>query len=87
MSTNKPGYNRLYFHVERQKIINALGGICAECDSIITLEIHHIDASKKRKVNGSLDRLTEWKENFDNLQVLCSDCHREFHCGKKWWER
>lgn len=79
MSTNPPGYLVSYYAVEREKIIRRLGNRCSRCGTSTDLEIHHIDNCNLGRGRGRLDRLTEWRRHFDNLQVLCMDCHNRLH--------
>jgi len=64
------------------EIILELGGKCVTCglSDIRVLDINHIDRGKKkrppkREYNWAR-RLKEWKENIDNLELMCSNCHR-----------
>lgn len=81
MPTNKKGYIHAYYHRERAKIIRALGGKCLKCGCSEYLEIHHVNNGHKEICSGAgqLTRLCEWKANLDNLALLCSEHHQEYH--------
>lgn len=81
MPTNKKGYIHFYYHRERAKIIDTLGSKCLKCGCIDNLEIHHINNGHKEIMSGAgqLKRLQEWKQNIDNLSLLCHEHHMEYH--------
>ena len=81
MPTNKKGYINVYYHKERAKIIKKLGGKCLKCGRIENLEIHHIRNGHKEVMSGAgqLARLCEWKTNMDNLSLLYTNHHQEYH--------
>lgn len=89
MPTNKPGYSRRFYHAEREKVVIELiqRGSCCEHAIPACAEIHHIEPLNGNRPNGRLDRLYEWRQNMDNLEALCPECHRKIHCGKEYWER
>jgi len=70
------------FWKKKKEIINELGGKCKKCgiSDIRVLEINHIDRNKKERppklnyTNGN--RLSEWRRNMNNLELLCANCHR-----------
>lgn len=79
MPTNKKGYGKNYYQGERRRIIEKLGGKCKECGGEDRLEIHHIRPILKGGNRGREARLVEWKRNMDNLEILCHDCHKDWH--------
>jgi len=83
MVTNRKGYLKEYYRRERAKIIERLGGCCEVCGSTERLHIHHKTGflGKNGNGRGMLNRLTEWKRNFNDLMLLCEDCHRALHEG------
>jgi len=85
MATNKKGYLKRYYRRERKKIIEKLGGKCSKCreKEYNVLEIHHIVPLNGNRPNGQLARLTEWKRNMHNLDVLCGRCHKAHHKNEK----
>ena len=68
---------------ERKKeLIKRLGGKCIKCgiSDIRVLDVNHKNPLKKerpkdRKYNWTR-RFKEWDKNFNNLELLCSNCHR-----------
>lgn len=87
MPTNKPGYIHQYFARERARIIEHLGGRCAQCGAGGVLQIHHLEPLNGNRPEGELNRLTEWKRHLENLQLLCPICHLDAHNGvRKWWK-
>ncbi len=79
MVTNKKGYIAEYYHRERQRIIDELGGKCLRCPETENLEIHHILSLNGNRPNGQLARLVEWRKNMSNLEVYCHDHHCDVH--------
>ena len=79
MATNKKGYLKMYYQNGRNEVLTALGGVCNECGSKNDLQIHHINPLNGNRPNGQLARLTEWRRNIDNLELLCERCHRAVH--------
>lgn len=77
--THKKGYLKSYYRKNRKEIIDILGKKCKKCGSISELHIHHKKPIKAGQGRGSLWRLTEWKRNLKNLEVLCSNCHKDNH--------
>ena len=76
-------YKRQQRFLDRKlEIIKSLGGKCKNCglDDCRVLDINHIDRSKKQRPKKQgytwTFRLTEWKKNIKNLELLCSNCHR-----------
>lgn len=52
----------------KQKVFDLKGRICSECDDTTHLDVHHV-----------LPRHMWWKDEIDNLIVLCRDCHEDIH--------
>jgi 5-methylcytosine-specific restriction endonuclease McrA len=77
----------LYYHRERDKIIEKLGGKCRVCGSRDNLEIHHIKPCKRYWTSGGNSggtvRLRDWRRNFDKLVLLCKRCHFLWHLKEK----
>lgn len=87
MPTNKKGYKILYYRKNRAKIIKILGGKCLKCSTIESLEIHHV-RDKDKKIGcsaGQSQRLKDWKENIENLALLCYEHHKEYHALAGDW--
>lgn len=79
MPTNKNGYMNGYYRKERNRIVAELGGMCVSCGGTDKLEIHHKKPILKGGNRGREARLTEWKRNMDNLELLCHECHKDWH--------
>jgi 5-methylcytosine-specific restriction endonuclease McrA len=87
MPTNRRDYIAAYFARERARLVEFLGGQCAQCGTTCDLQFHHINPLNGNRPTGKLNRLTEWKKHLDNLQLLCPVCHLDAHNGvKKWWK-
>ena len=57
--------------------------ICSESE-YCTLDLHHIDPSKKDFAIGSMVFNRSWSsilEEISKCVVLCSNCHRKVHAG------
>jgi len=68
MDTNKEWYNSVYLKSEHWKEIRKMalwsaGYKCEKCSCSITLQVHHRTYKNK------------WKEQREDVQVLCNDCH------------
>lgn len=87
MVTNQKGYMRKWYKKQRDIIIAQKSGKCEACGSKQQLEIHHIKPLNGNRPNGRLERLYEWKNNLDNITVLCHDCHCATHGMELWYER
>lgn len=76
------GTRMFYFWREKLKVIKKLGGKCKQCGitDYRVLDINHIDRLKKNiplKRNYSWEfRVKDWQKNIENLELLCSNCHR-----------
>jgi len=81
MPTNRQGYKSEYYHRRRAEIIKQLGGKCLMCETTLNLEIHHLLGYKGLQVNGrgQLIRLRDWRDNIDDLILLCYECHQWHH--------
>lgn len=79
-------YNTYKGNENKNKAIQYLGGKCKCCgyDKFpCSLDLHHKDLSQKdpnfrTKGGWSWERL---KKEIDKCILLCSNCHRAFHCG------
>ena len=67
-----------YYHREKGKIMDALGGVCYECGTDENLEIHHIIPLAKKN-RPQAERIREWKVSLkkNNLLLLCWPCHKK----------
>jgi len=86
----KDFWNKNDYHIRRKKkywedkivLIKELGGKCEWCGQkdVRVLDINHKDRNKKKRPKNLSytwqRRLKEWKENKNNLQILCANCHR-----------
>lgn len=72
-------YFKNYIKSEKQKIFYALGNSCSRCGTQNQLEIHHKIPLGHNRPIGTPNRLTEWKKNLWNLQLLCKSCHKHIH--------
>ena len=82
---NKNGYALLTkkrVWARKTELIKKLGSKCIKCgiSDIRVLDINHKDPSKKerpkdRKYNWTR-RFKEWNKNFNNIELLCANCHR-----------
>ena len=67
------------YHRRRLQAIGAMGGRCAKCGSVDSLEFDHIDRAFKR---GEIAKwLTQGEQKYlkelERCQLLCKPCHRE----------
>jgi len=75
------------FILQTQNMIkNQLGWFCSECGSLEYLQVHHITkplVQMKNRGRGQKRRALEWRKSLrvNNLKVLCTDCHVEYHRG------
>jgi 5-methylcytosine-specific restriction endonuclease McrA len=76
-----PGTSRQneYNHREEGKIMDALGGRCAECGTYQYLQIHHIKGHNLSPGRPFAERLRDWKEQLKagNLILFCVECHKK----------
>jgi len=72
-------YSQQYYHTRRNKIIQDLGGRCAQCGSSENLEIDHCDPSEKQFDIGNLlnHSKEEVERELSKCQLLCHDCHKK----------
>ena len=67
---------------QKLSLIKELGGKCIICGNrdIRVLDINHKDRDRKKRPKRLCytwqRRLKEWKDNKDNLELLCANCHR-----------
>lgn len=79
---NSYAYGKKDFWDQKRKIVDQLGGKCKSCgvNDIRVLEINHIDRNKKKRPKNlnytNNGRLKEWKDNMNNIELLCANCHR-----------
>ena len=60
----------------RQWLLENVGDSCSECGSTENLEFDHINpALKTNRVSFHSMGLSTIKEQVDNIQTLCHDCH------------
>lgn len=66
----------------RQDYIQFRRGLCEEClrRGVITpgVEVHHLQRITSENINDASVTL-----NFDNLELLCKECHYEAHRSKE----
>lgn len=73
-------------HQKRLKAVEKLGGkciICGYCRYTGSLDIHHLDPSKKDTKFSQMRGWT-WErilKEIDNCVLLCKNCHSELHAG------
>jgi hypothetical protein len=68
------------YHIQRQVLIDSLGGECEICHSKTNLQFHTIDGTGEHGCGG-------WKKLYlvkinmekDNIQLVCKKCHTEIH--------
>lgn len=75
-------YQRLWYARRREFLLAELGGRCVSCGATESLEIDHIDRTKKRVATDKRGILfsysIEWlKSELPNYQILCKPCHVE----------
>lgn len=71
-------YMRERYRRVRSEIEQLLGGCCAQCGTVSSLQIDHIDRTKKTM---RVNRMTSVKrerllKELENCQLLCDSCHR-----------
>lgn len=70
----------------KKKAIAYLGGKCARCSyskSYMSLHFHHKNGDTKESIisdiiEGSWQRI---EQELDKCELLCANCHMEFHFG------
>lgn len=84
LKTRKLRLNKLRHQYHKYKIEKG----CFKCgeNHPACLDLHHPDSSKKEGNPGTMITQRGWsfekfKNHFDDLQVLCSNCHRKLHYG------
>lgn len=63
--------------------IKSKGGCCEDCGSVIDLEVHHVDPSKKVTHRIWSYSAAKREEELKKCKVLCGDCHENVHDMKK----
>ncbi len=76
-SGHRPGYHYERRQKNQARIIEALGGVCAECGSSDELEFDHKDPDTKEELGKALK---DWSWNrieavLWKFQLLCDTCH------------
>lgn len=75
-------FKKAKYWKQKLELIKELGGKCIKCgiSDIRVLDINHKDRKKKilpPKLRYTWQRrLKDWKKNKQNLELLCSNCHR-----------
>ena len=78
----------------KQYLVDLLGGKCEKCGydkSYAALDFHHKErASKVFNIGNAIKEMDDYsfktlvvREVVDKCQLLCSNCHRETHWGRK----
>lgn len=85
MPTNAPGYLTRRYKRSRRRIVQQLGGRCAECFEAENLEIHHRQDCHAGTGRGREERVKGWKKCMvkNGLVLLCRKCHTASHWGGK----
>lgn len=64
----------------RERLVELLGGVCNDCDSIEDLNFDHIDRSTKKFTLSGAGLDKKWETilaELDKCQLLCVDCHKK----------
>lgn len=72
-------YMKARYHRRRNDAIEHLGGKCASCGSIDSLEFDHIDPERKSFSLGKAFSGWKWERvlaELDKCQLLCHTCHK-----------
>ena len=68
----------------RQMLAEKLGETCVQCGTKENLEYNHKDVSLKKTRNSVLSQSVEkLNEESNNLEMLCSSCHRKHSTAQK----
>ena len=64
--------------------VQKLGGKCKKCgtEKIYLLDFHHRDPSEKEEALATISKNYDFDKFFEELEkcdILCANCHREFH--------
>lgn len=72
---------------KKLRLINDLGGKCKKCkeNSFFKLTFHHIDSNEKdfEYSDNKKMRFSKLKNEIEKCELLCQNCHREFHFYEK----
>lgn len=73
---------------EKQKMVDYKGGKCERCGynkCIAALEFHHKDPTQKDFdiSSGPSFKMKKMKNELDKCNLLCSNCHKEFHFSQE----
>lgn len=71
-------------HRAKEIGVEKLGGCCKKCgiDKIYLLDFHHRNPEEKESSLSDLSKgydLTKFNEELAKCDLLCANCHREFH--------
>lgn len=69
----------LYFHGQREAVLQRDNNQCTVCKTTVLLVVHHIDGRGRGKSKPNND--------LSNLQTLCRSCHAKVHHTNKGWAR
>lgn len=73
--------NRFY-HREREKLVERLGGVCEECGIDENLHFHHVEPLEEEDRGGGMQHLYRLREEISNgvdVELRCKSCHVEVH--------
>ena len=84
--TNTYGYQKLRGLKRKIELIELKGGCCEKCGydkNVAAFDFHHKDPTQKqyqldiRKLSNT--SMLKLMEEFEKCELLCANCHREFH--------
>lgn len=78
-------YDRERYYRRKARLIEILGGKCAQCGLTDQLEFDHKDSSTKAFTIGDswTKPLSEIEAELSKCQLLCKDCHLDKTCAEK----